>query len=101
MIKAATTDINKGWIYDAFHGFNQDEVQPYCVQAPSWQRWRLSMKGLPTHKKLQKLLEWRDMHIVRETGFITRRTEVQIDNYLGALRRGGQLDENNLIKKFI
>ncbi len=100
MIKAATSDITKGWVYDAFLGFNQDEVQPYCVQDPEWQKCRLSMKNVPTHKKLEILLDWRIEHLT-DDGFILRPTEVQIDNYLGALRRGAILDENNLIKRYI
>ena len=104
-MEAHTDDISKGWIYPAQRGWGQADVQEFCVRDAEWQKTRLSMKGKSTATKLAILLKWRDKHVVRERfdGFklITFRCEVQIDNYLGALRRGGQLDDNNMIKKYI
>lgn len=101
MILAHTLDTTKGWPYDAHEGFSQDLVQPFCVRDANWQRCRLSMKGKATHEKLAILKDWRENNAqYRTTGQIDLRTQVQIDNYLGALRRGGQLDRNNMIKKY-
>lgn len=98
MIRASTVDISKGWIFDAKRGWAPDKVQRYCVQDEEWQGVRLSMKGVPTAKKLDILLEY----YVRKGGVkCDEHIQCQIDNYLGALRRGGQLDDNNLIRKYI
>ena len=78
-------------------GYNQQDVQLFCVKHAKWQACRLSMKGKPTHEKLAILDAWYHAHIA-EHPYIT---ECQVGNYLGALRRGGQLDENNVIRKYI
>lgn len=76
-------------------GYPPQEVQELCVNCSYWQNIRLSMKGVPTHEKLAILKTYWDCHID------TREREVQVGNYLGALRRGGQLDEHNRIRKWI
>lgn len=101
MIKAATSDITKGWIYDAHRGITPEEAQALCVRNTHWQVCRLSMKGIPTHKKLERLLEWYNGEYLSATGVELEVRIKQINNYLGALRRGGQLDDNNMIKKWI
>jgi hypothetical protein len=58
------------------------EIQLYCVEDESWQSFRKSLKGISTEKKLDKLFWWRNWN---------RRSQVQVDNYLNALLRGGQL----------
>jgi hypothetical protein len=55
------------------------------------------MKGRPTHIKLAMLEEWWVAHL----GDTRWSVECQVGNYLGALRRGGQLDENNQIRKYL
>ena len=106
MITAATDDITKGWIYNVERGWDPQLVQLFCVQDEEWQGIRLSMKGVPTHKKLDILKVYFerkgflvDGRLVREK--TDRRFLCQIDNYLGALRRGGQLDDNNMIRKYL
>jgi hypothetical protein len=82
-------------------GYPPEVVQRYCVQDKNWQQIRLSMKGKPTHKKLEILEAYWDRNytrVRRDAGLIV---EVQVGNYLGALRRGGQLDANNQIKRYI
>lgn len=65
------------------------EIQLYCVEDEVWQEFRKSLKGISTQKKLDKCREWLDRW---ETGLgPLRRAEVQVDNYLNALLRGGQL----------
>lgn len=81
-------------------GYSQTLVQPYCVQHKEWQKCRLSMKGLPTSQKLAVLLAWWDKHHGKNYAPDgTDICEIQVGNYLGALRRGGQLDDKNHIRK--
>ena len=82
--------------YSVQAGYPPQEVRRYCVLHSAWQRTRLSMKGKPTHEKLAILKAWWDRE--KSEGYIT---EVQVGNYLGALRRGGQLDDRNQIRKYI
>ena len=103
MIKAATTDITKGWPHDAHRGFPPNLVAEHVKDA-NWQRVRLSMKGQTTAEKLRLLKQWRDACLFddgRGGLHLLTSTIVQVDNYLGALRRGGQLDMNNMIRKYI
>lgn len=106
MITTQNRDITKGWIYDAEASWPPDLVQKYCVQDEEWQGIRLSMKGVPTHEKLAILKEYYERkgcflvdRVVR--GMTHERYLCQVDNYLGALRRGGQLDMGNMIRKYI
>jgi hypothetical protein len=78
-------------------GYSPDMVRAFCMQDPEWQKLRISMKGIPTHEKLVKLRSWWHTH-AREAAL---RTEVQVGNYLGALRRGGQLNDDNQVRKYI
>lgn len=107
-IKAPTNDISKGWILDAERAWPQDVVQVFCVQDAEWQKIRLSMKGVSTARKLEILKDWFELKFVITNDVRANdRVRCQVDNYLGALRRGGQLtcqnrDEplaENLIRK--
>jgi len=86
-------------------GYPQSSVQLFCVQEPDWQCFRLSLKGVPTENKLVRLAAWYDGTYNGAGAFSTNFTkwqrEVQVGNYLGALRRGGQLDSNNAVKKYL
>jgi hypothetical protein len=53
------------------------------------------MKGKPTTAKLDMLAKWYD-RFRKDWAY---RTEVQVGNYLGALRRGGQLDMQNRVQR--
>lgn len=77
----------KQW-QDYVGGYSKTEVQEYCVMDGEWQTFRLLLKGLPTEVKLDRLKAWFDAKVDRSP----RRTTVQVDNYLNALKRGGQLD---------
>jgi hypothetical protein len=57
-----------------------------------WQDFRLSLKGVETVRKL-KLLDARRTSLIN-SGLWTRDREIQIDNYINALKRGGQLNMN-------
>lgn len=104
------------WDMDKYHveaGYDAREIQEYCVRNEKWQKCRLSMKGVPTDKKLQICKDWWDqqmligmsMHRGEENKDIRKHirhvTELQVGNYLGALRRGGQLDGLNRVRKYL
>lgn len=72
--------------------YNHDLVRTFCVQDADWQKVRLSMKGIPTTDKLKVLDAYRTECIELSGGILTHRHQVQIDNYINALKRGGQLD---------
>lgn len=92
------------------HGYvqpDQRDVQYAVYTAEShmdWQLFRVSLKGLSTKHKLKMLYNrWaRFMCDLFDYGMFSRNAEsewdrralewVRINNYIGALRRGGQLD---------
>jgi len=79
------------WPY-ALGTYNHDLVRVFCVQDQSWQKVRLSMKGISTPDKLKVLAAYRAECIENDRhGMLTQRYQVQIDNYINALKRGGQL----------
>jgi hypothetical protein len=95
-------------------GYSPSEVQEYCVKDPEWQKCRLSMKGVPTVMKLDMLAAWiskrhNAIHaaIDRDDLYMSdpkvramyRRLEVQVSNYINALKRGGQLDQQLNVRK--
>lgn len=80
-------------------GYNPQDVQR-IVYTKGWQRFRLSLKGLSTQLKLDKLVEWYDGNTKLDAIHYTKwEREVQVGNYLGALRRGGQLNMNNEVQR--
>lgn len=98
------------WPHKGPAGFDKETVHRYCVdtshhEVANWQRIRLSMKGKPTDEKLAILDAWWSRHssIKEEDGslVVERAVFVQVFNYLGALRRGGQLDAENRVRKYI
>lgn len=77
-----------------------NDVIRQCVYfaegAGEWQRFRVSLKGFDTAMKLARLeFRW---YYFASTEY-EEIEHVRIDNYLGALRRGGQLDQNYRIVK--
>lgn len=100
------TEALKGWDNNkrpVQRGYPPESVQLHCVRNQEWQQTRLSLKGLPTHEKLARLEKyWDDWHFILSADqHYANKIKVQVGNYLGALRRGGQLDANNQIKKYI
>lgn len=63
----------------------QTEITEYCVNDSTWQKFRLTLKGLPTTRKLTMLDSWAGL-------LPARRAVVQTTNYINALKRGGQLN---------
>lgn len=76
-------------------GTSAEEIKKYCVEdvcGRGWQDFRLSMKGQSTESKLDMLQRWRAKYDDRVLGVdVPRDVQVQIDNYVNALLRGGQL----------
>ncbi len=64
----------------------------FFVKDAEWQRVRLSLKGMTTERKLVTLDAWRS-HKLLDGHLLPRNREVQIDNYINALKRGGQLND--------
>jgi hypothetical protein len=100
-MQAATDDITKGWIYDVDRGISPEDAQEHCVRHEAWQDVRLSMKGKTTARKLMICLNWFEGTAYGASQVDERIRRMQVTNYLGALRRGGQLDDNNMIRKYI
>lgn len=93
--------------YPVRPSYSRHLVQDYCVHNAQWQRLRLSLKGKPTHVKLRTLKEYWDKQMEGVEVEVGRKpeklhmVEIQVGNYLGALRRGGQLDGLNKIRKYL
>lgn len=92
-------DLRIKW-YHKVDSWPQDVVQK-CVyevsDAEEWQRFRVSLKGLTTYEKLYCLAKYYSMISFDTTGADKVRAQIEkcrIDNYLGALVRGGQLNTN-------
>ncbi len=85
------------WPFQVAAGASPSLVRQFCVNDREWQDVRLSMKGKATHEKLAILQSW--FHRLFASGE-TQRAMVQVVNYLGAVRRGGQLNEKNEIRKY-
>lgn len=72
------------------------EITEYCVNDALWQRFRLSLKGVSTPQKLDRLYARHgEALVLAPDGQSMRRVQVQTDNYLNALKRGGQLNDHN------
>ena len=72
-----------------------EEVEEFCVGDEDWQAFRRTMKGMPTTVKLEMLDRWFLKNVIEKP----RRTQVQVDNYLKALKRGGQLGMNLEVRR--
>ena len=78
----------------------------FCVyeadDVENWQRFRVALKGLSTHEKLlmlrRRFEKYKDSIHVTSQGYPFARVEkCRVDNYLGALVRGGQLNSDHEI----
>lgn len=84
------------------YGYNQpspDDVRDavyLCNTAHEWQAFRVSLKGQTTKMKVARLI-WRYVHNIsthHHESAEFKREVVRINNYIGALIRGGQLNVN-------
>lgn len=72
--------------------------------AEEWQKFRVSLKGLTTREKLYALGWYYDMHVSVGSGAHMTREDwsrhiLRINNYLGALKRGGQVNSQLQVVK--
>lgn len=62
--------------------------------ARDWQLFRVSLKGLTTYEKIAMLTEYYHRHHLNCDCVNTRNmSKIRIHNYIGALKRGGQLND--------
>lgn len=59
------------------------EIQE-AIKDIKWQEFRVSLKGVSTEKKLESLNKYLNNNR-------THNKEVQVENYINALKRGGQI----------
>ena len=50
-----------------------------------WQMFRISLKGISTEKKVERLKEWLKLNSY------SLKSKIQVTNYINALKRGGQI----------
>lgn len=68
-----------------------------AADAPKWQLFRVSMKGLTTEAKIFMLEQWLSQNSTSKpdtSRSIREIDRIRVNNYIGALRRGGQLNAN-------
>ena len=56
-----------------------------AVAKPKWQSFRVSLKGKPTQTKIKRLKAY------AATSKNPEQAQIQVQNYINALKRGGQL----------
>jgi hypothetical protein len=83
------------WIEDPAERPLKQEVWASVLDG-HWQALRTSMKGLPTYSKIHLCRTWLEE---REAGGVDRVARVCVHNYIGALKRGGQLSADGEILK--
>ena len=96
--QAETIQSITGWNF-LVGSYRQSQVQNAvykCASAREWQIFRVALKGLTTKQKLYLLaIRYKDLlqQATVESGVDPRDHEgfIQIDNYIGALVRGGLL----------
>lgn len=60
-----------------------------AIANDTWQKFRLSLKGISTEDKLNRLYDYVTSR--KERDEYARVEQIRIDNYINALLRGGQL----------
>ncbi|MCA9398087.1 hypothetical protein KC573_04610 [candidate division WWE3 bacterium] len=91
-----TKQIEDRW-YIPVSSWTQDAVQDYVYRVSDvekWQRFRVCLKGLSTHEKLVFLLAYFNVFAFDYTENVYKKEKCRIDNYIGALVRGGQLSSD-------
>lgn len=74
-----------------------------AVACNNWQSFRMSMKGQPTTLKLDRLKMWIRFpeSINDDLCCNVQRRNKQVQNYLNALARGGQIGPNSTVNKLL
>lgn len=95
-----------GWGY-AVGQYTNEEIRHavyFAEGAEDWQEFRVSQKGFSTKEKLYRL-EKRWLHYCSgETSYpnqevLSKLEQLRINNYIGALVRGGQLSTTHMIQR--
>lgn len=101
-IDSRTFDITKadkltGWSFKIAKYSNEEirEAVYFEKTAEEWQKFRVSLKGFNTWEKLYRL-EYRLQHFAGTSQYMLE--VLRVDNYLGALVRGGQLSTTHVIQ---
>ncbi len=87
--------------------YDHSEVRYACYEAKTaleWQKFRVSLKGLSTREKLYCLMWYWGVNITPGPGAHVSKLDwqcevIRVNNYLGALKRGGQLDQHLRVVK--
>lgn len=84
------------WVHEEVRGAVYE-----AEDTEDWQRFRVAMKGLTTQEKLGMLNNYFEKFVDRTTDGNVEwpKYKCRIDNYIGALVRGGQLNSNLEIAK--
>lgn len=102
-------DAIKGWDESVFGKIDEDHtigrirLAVYTSNdAEQWQQFRVSLKGLSTREKLYCLMNYWLMHVSDGAGAHVSKEawenhKIRVWNYLGALKRGGQLNSQLMI----
>lgn len=63
---------------------NRKQIQ-IAIKSKKWQKYRLNLKGKTTKEKLKMLDRW------LEQNNNSKNSKIQVENYINALKRGGQI----------
>jgi len=88
-----------GWNFREQFKYSQADVMDAVYNADDvadWQLFRVSLKGLSTHEKLFLLAQRYRKGWMQDKNKIEY---IRVWNYIGALKRGGQLDSNLMVVK--
>lgn len=84
------------------HKHSPDDVRHAVYNSrtsDNWQKFRVSLKGQSTKLKLYRMGHRFARMLQNDDAHEQSLERVRIDNYIGALRRGGQLDkEGNIVR---
>lgn len=104
-IRQDVIDDLEGWAYSS--SFTEEysiatirDAVYFAEGVEEWQQFRVSMKGLSTKEKIYCLEWWYLNRVQFVSKSETRRLNlIRVNNYLGALKRGGQLNSELQIVK--
>lgn len=77
----------------------------HAPDAPEWQKFRVSLKGLSTNEKMYALLWYWDTYVEGANDVTMSQRQqrfhqiVRVNNYLGALKRSGHLNSELRVVK--
>lgn len=97
-----TSRLHQEWPYKSLGSFNIHEVWK-AVDNDEWQRIRKGMKGTTTEAKLHTLVRYLDVNAgdegVDKWADLSWEVRCRVQNYIGALKRGGQLSIEGKIQR--